>query len=192
MIWTHAKHPDKLGTLVARMRETGFDMASEPRTGALLRALAASKPAGRLVELGTGTGVGTCWLLDGADSSARLVSIDNDPVPQAVARDVLGSDPRLELVYGDAADWLRASQARSADLVFADAWVGKFDLLELSLDLLKPGGIWIGDDLLPQKNWPDGHALRVPALIASITAIKGFVVLPMAWASGIVLAVRQG
>ena len=162
MIETEPRHPAPLGTLTARTRELGFDMAYEPRTGALLRALAASKPAGHLVELGTGTGVGACWLLDGADAGAHLVSVDNDPVPQAVARDVLGNDPRLELVSADAADWLRARPARSADLVFADAWAGKFELLELSLGLLRPGGIWIGDDLLPQQNWPDGHAPRVP------------------------------
>jgi len=38
--------------------ELGFTMGSEPRTGALLRTLAASKPGGRFLELGTGTGVG--------------------------------------------------------------------------------------------------------------------------------------
>ena len=34
-----------------------FGMPSEPRTGALLRALAATKPSGRLLEIGTGTGL---------------------------------------------------------------------------------------------------------------------------------------
>ena len=35
-----------------------FDMISEPKVGALLATLAASKPAGRFLELGTGTGHG--------------------------------------------------------------------------------------------------------------------------------------
>ena len=68
-------------TLEAIVRDTcalGFDMASEPKTGALLMALAATKPAGRFLELGTGTGVGTAWLLAGMDGDARLDSIDND------------------------------------------------------------------------------------------------------------------
>jgi len=34
-------------------------MASEPLVGALLRTLAASKSGGRLLELGTGTGIAT-------------------------------------------------------------------------------------------------------------------------------------
>jgi len=56
----------------------GFKMASEPQIGSLLRTLAASKPGGRLLELGTGTGVGTAWLLDGMDAAARLETVDND------------------------------------------------------------------------------------------------------------------
>ena len=50
-------------------RQLGFTMASEPQTGSLLRTLAASKPSGRFLELGTGTGVGTAWLLAGMDAS---------------------------------------------------------------------------------------------------------------------------
>jgi predicted O-methyltransferase YrrM len=35
----------------------GFTMASDAWTGALLRTLAAAKPGGSLLELGTGTGL---------------------------------------------------------------------------------------------------------------------------------------
>ena len=54
-------------------------MASEPKTGALLAALAASKPGGRLLELGTGTGLGTAWLLSGMDADSHLDTVDTDP-----------------------------------------------------------------------------------------------------------------
>lgn len=37
----------------------GFTLASDPKTGSLLRTLAALKPGGQFLELGTGTGVGT-------------------------------------------------------------------------------------------------------------------------------------
>jgi predicted O-methyltransferase YrrM len=53
-------------------------MASEPKTGAFLAALAASKPGGRLLELGTGTGLGAAWLLAGMDAAARLDTVDAD------------------------------------------------------------------------------------------------------------------
>ena len=75
-----------------------FGMASEPLTGALLRTLAASKPCGRLLELGTGTGLATAWLLDGMDPSSTLISVDSDATVQAVAQRALGADPRLKLI----------------------------------------------------------------------------------------------
>src|SRR5947209_2998771 len=62
--------PVTLDALLRRTRELGLDAACESRTGGLLCVLAASKPGGRLLELGTGTGVGTAWLLDGMDSAA--------------------------------------------------------------------------------------------------------------------------
>ena len=77
--------PVTLDALLRRTRELGFDAACESRTGGLLCVLAASKPGGRLLELGTGTGVGTAWLLDGMDSAASLVSVDTDARVQAGA-----------------------------------------------------------------------------------------------------------
>ena len=51
--------PEVLGAIYRDTQDMGFAMASEPKTGALLRALAASKRSGRFLELGTGTGIGT-------------------------------------------------------------------------------------------------------------------------------------
>ena len=48
------------------------------------------KPGGRLIEIATGTGVGTCWLLDGMDAAATLTTVDTDPKVQAIARAHLG------------------------------------------------------------------------------------------------------
>ena len=51
-------------------------MASDPQTGSFLRALAASKPAANLLELGTGTGLSAAWLLDGMDATSQLDSVE--------------------------------------------------------------------------------------------------------------------
>src|SRR5437868_1979068 len=56
----------------------GFTMASDILTCSLLRTLAASKPAGKFLELGTGTGLATSWILQGMDHESSLLSIDND------------------------------------------------------------------------------------------------------------------
>jgi len=61
----------------------------------MLRTLVASKPGGRFLELGTGTGIATAWLLEGMDERSTLISVDNDGAVQSVARDSLGADNRL-------------------------------------------------------------------------------------------------
>ena len=53
----------------------------------------------------------------------------------------------------------------SFDLIYADAWPGKFSHLDEALGLLAAGGFYVIDDLLPQPNWPEGHAPKVPALV---------------------------
>jgi predicted O-methyltransferase YrrM len=165
-------------------------MASGLRTGALLRTMAASKPGGRLLELGTGTGIATCWLLDGMDPASQLVSVDVDASVQSVAREALSQDARLTLVTEDAIPFLRRQERGSFDLVFADALPGKYEGLDDALRVVKRGGFYIIDDMLPQPNWPDGHAAKVPALIAQLAARPDFRVTPMAWASGIVIVVK--
>ncbi len=166
-------------------------MASEPLVGAMLRVLAASKPGGRFLELGTGTGVGTAWILDGMDQGSTLLSVDTDPAPQAVAREMLGADPRLSLVAADGSRFLKAQTPNSFDLVFADAFPGKYESLDEALALVKAGGFYVIDDMLPQVNWPEGHAALVPELMERLAGRLDFEVLPLVLASGVVVGVRR-
>jgi predicted O-methyltransferase YrrM len=184
--------PPVLDRILARTVELGFDMASEPRTGALLRALGASKPSGRFLELGTGTGIATAWLLAGMDSQSRLTSVDIDPQVQEVARQFLGGDERLTLVLEDGIQFLKHEQPESYDFVFADAMPGKYDGLQDCLRVVKPGGFYVIDDMLPQANWPDGHAAKIPVLVNALANEEGLTIVPITWASGIVVAVKRG
>ena len=52
---SYIRPPVALARILKRTTDLRFEMASEDRTGALLRTLAASKPGGRFLELGTGT-----------------------------------------------------------------------------------------------------------------------------------------
>jgi predicted O-methyltransferase YrrM len=187
----HITAPSTIDDLWARTAALKFNMASEPRTGALLRALAASKPAGRILELGTGTGIGTAWLLSGMDENSTLTSVDADPQVQTVAREMLGRDPRLTLVTEDGAAFLRREVPQSFDLVFADAMPGKYEALEEALALVRPGGFYVIDDMLPQPNWPEGHAEKIPLLLDRLAKDSRFFIVPMVWASGVVIAVRK-
>ncbi len=183
--------PSTLPSILQETERMGFAMPSEPLIGALLRVLAASKPAGRFLELGTGTGIATAWLLSGMSRDSTLVSVDNDLKMQNIAAQILGSDNRLQLVNQDGMDYLSEQPAMSFDMVFADAMPGKYDGVSLSLGVVKPGGFWIGDDLLPQPNWPEGHASRIPLLLNELASQPEFVILPLTWASGAVVAVRK-
>jgi predicted O-methyltransferase YrrM len=182
--------PACLERILQRTAEIGFAMASEMRTGAMLRALAASKPAGRLLELGTGTGVASAWLRDGMDASSQLISIDPDPAVQEIARETFAGDSRVVLLTEDANSFLDRQPHASFDLVFADAMAGKYENLEKALAVVRAGGFYIVDDLLPQTNWPAGHAPKVPVLIRELMAHPEFTAVPLAWASGLVVAVR--
>ena len=70
-----------------RTAELGFDMPSDMRTKALLKALAASKPHGRLLELGTGTGPvdgGGVRDAEGAGQRHRISRHDDRPCAREV------------------------------------------------------------------------------------------------------------
>jgi len=186
-----ATPPSALGALERDSLAAGFTMSSEPRTGALLRAIAASKPGGRLLELGTGTGISTAWILDGMDSAARLLTVELEGAHSTIAQRHLGYDARVSFNVGDAADFIRSLAGRKFDMIFADTWPGKFDHLEEALELLGPGGLYVIDDLLPQPSWPAGHAPKVPGLIAALKRRSELVLCELAWSSGIAIAVRR-
>lgn len=183
--------PPALSALEQKSKDAHFGMASEPLVGALLRLLAASRPGGRILELGTGTGIATTWLLDGMDAHSSLVSVDNDADLQRIAAEALGHDKRLTLLTEDAAAFLRKQPARSFDLVFADAMPGKYQGIEDALAVVKAGGFYVVDDMLPQTNWPEGHAEKVPVLMQRLAAHQDFRIVPLVWASGVVIAVRK-
>lgn len=169
----------------------GFAMPSDRLTCSLLRTLAASKPNGRFLELGTGTGLSTSWILDGMDETSTLVSIDNDEALIAIAAECLAEDNRLSLINSDGADWVKSNAGRRFDYIFADTWHGKYLLLDEVLDMLDTGGLYIVDDMLPQSNWPDGHQEKAYNFVTHLESRSDLVVTKQHWATGIIIAVKK-
>jgi predicted O-methyltransferase YrrM len=182
--------PARYPAILARSRAAHFQMNSDVLTGSLLRTLAASKPCSCILELGTGAGLGTCWILDGMDAGSSLVSVENDAKILAIARNEIGADPRLTLIESDGGDFLAGCTDRF-DLIYADAWPGKYSHLDLALNLVKPGGIFLVDDILPQPNWPGGHDAKAAELIAKLEKVPGFRVTKLSWSTGLILCVKQ-
>jgi len=108
-----------------------------------------------------------------------------------IARRHLGGDRRARFHVSDGAEFLRAATPGQFDVIYADAWPGKFSHLDEALALLRLGGIYVIDDLLPQANWPDGHAAKVPTLIQDLERRDEFTTVRLAWASGLMLVVRR-
>ena len=72
----------------ARAAAAGFDLSCDDEVGALMAALAAGVPrGGRILELGTGVGVGLAWIVAGLEgrSDVEVHSVEVDPRTAAVA-----------------------------------------------------------------------------------------------------------
>lgn len=186
-----SQRPPALERILRDAAAIGFRMAAEDRTGALLRTLAATKTGGALLELGTGCGCSTAWILDGMDAASSLVTVDSEEKLVAIARRNLGVDPRVQFNVADGAEFLATLRGRRFDFIFADTWPGKFDHLEDALALLSPGALYVIDDLLPQPTWPADHANKVPSLIARLDRDPRLTVCGLAWATGILIATRH-
>lgn len=171
-------------------KASGFNMASDIQTCSLLKTLAASKPSGRFLELGTGTGLSTSWILAGMDRNSTLLSIDNDEKFLDIADRYLSQDSRLALVLADGEEWIENNKEMRFDYIFADTWHGKYLLLDEVLEMLNKGGIYIIDDMMPQPNWPEGHDQKAKNLIKDLEARKDLVLTKQVWATGIVIAVK--
>jgi len=64
-------------------------------------------------------------------------------------------------------------------------------MLEEALTMLKPGGLYIIDDMLPQPNWPQGHDKKAINLEKVLDEREDLSVTKMMWATGIIIGVKK-
>lgn len=169
----------------------GFEQTSDRKVGALLATLCTSKPHGKFLELGTGCGLSTAWMMNGMDNYSNLTTVDDDEKVIAVAKKYLFWDKRITIVCGKGESVIEEMEVNSIDMIFADTWPGKYHYLDETLALLKVGGIYIIDDMLPQDNWPDGHDDKVENLINLLHARDDLNVVEMNWASGVIICTKK-
>lgn len=179
-------HPE----IQRKSQEIGFTMPSDVFIGTLLKTLVSSKPGGRFLELGTGIGLSLSWMIDGMDNNATLISVDNDPQLVEIGQQYFGSDKRVSIVCEDGSNWIKAYTGKKFDLIFADAWPGKYSEIYEVLDLVKLGGFYVIDDMEAQPNWPEGHHKHVNRLVAFLENRTDFNLTKMNWSTGLILAVR--
>lgn len=175
----------------AKSKEIGFTMPSDVYIGTLLKTLITSKPNANLLELGTGIGLSLSWMVAGMDANSRLISIDNDPKLTEIALDYFGDDGRVKIVCQDGTAWIKAYTGEKFDLIFADAWPGKYSEIDEVLGLVKIGGFYVIDDMSAQPNWPAGHQENVERLVAYLEDREDFTLTKMNWSTGLIIAARK-
>ena len=53
-------------------------------------------------------------------------------------------------------------------------------------------GLYIVDDMLPQPNWPEGHAAEVEAFMDILAARPDLHVATLEWSTGVIIATKAG
>lgn len=153
---------------------------SIPEVKRLVATLVASKPGGRIAEIGTSYGDGAKAIVAALPPGTSFVTVELDPERAAQARAAL-EGTEAQVVEGDWRDHL--PQRGPFDLVFADGGVG-YDQV---IDLLAPGGIVIKDDLTPGDP-VEGDATRQALLLDERVEAAELLVTPE---MAVIVAVRR-
>ena len=118
-----------------------------------------------------------------------LIVEDDRRIAQNILRGLVSENFDAEIAH-DGITGKQMALDKKFDLIFADAWPGKYETLIETLNLLKVGGFYIIDDMLHQPNWPDGHIHNVEQLIAQLEQIPTLSLTKMNWSTGIVIVTK--
>ena len=179
-----------------RARDAGFAQSCEAAVGRLLATLAANVPdGGRVLELGTGAGVGTAWIISGLlpRADVTVVTVERDHATAALTQDA-GWPPFVTRMRDDGLAALAGMRARDIafDLIFADAPAGKWDGLDQVIAALAPHGMLIVDDMTPQPGWSDEHQAATEQVRRTLLAAPELTSVELAHGSGVILSARAG
>lgn len=154
-------------------RERGIELGvldATPGSGAYLKYVASLISAQSVVEIGTGSGVGTLWLLKGVMSSGVITTIDPEVQHIQVAKQVLIdadiAPNRYRLITSDYLDVMRKLADRAYDLVvFRGNPEDILDVVDEAHRILRVGGILAIDHFFGGGKVPD-PAQRDPKTVA--------------------------
>jgi demethylmenaquinone methyltransferase/2-methoxy-6-polyprenyl-1,4-benzoquinol methylase len=147
------------------------------------------RQGGRVLEIGTGTGVATAWVLSGLGTryDVTVTTIERDAQLGALARQADWPsfvDPRvgdvLELVH----------RLGRFDLIYAKAESGKLDGLSQTIGALDSKGLLVLDEMAAQPNWEADRRAKTDKARQIVLMHPALTAVELAHGSGMVLACR--
>lgn len=190
-------------TVLERARERATELGIDPvlpGAGVLLRLLAASVDARSAVEIGTGAGVGSLYLLSGMNDAGVLTTIDPEFENQRAAREAFtdaGIRPaRARTIAGSPRDVVGRLTDHAYDLVCFPAQTPHAeDLLEHAERLLRPGGVLVitnalFHDRVADPAARDAETVRIRALLHAVQGSENLRAALVPSGDGVLAAVR--
>lgn len=192
------------GDIIGDARERGSELGVSPLlagAGAALRSIAAMVNARTAVEVGTGTGVGSLYILSGMAADGVLTTIDPEPENQRVARESFSkagvARTRVRTIGGRGEDVLSRLTPNAYDMVVLCAdHPHILDLADTSMRLLRTGGVLVVlnamfHDRVADTSYQDATTSRIRELLATIAADERLVTALSPAGDGVLTAVRR-
>ncbi len=190
--------------VLARARERGTELGADPvlpGAGAVLRLLAASVGARAAVEIGTGSGVGSLYLLAGMAADGVLTTIDPEVENQRAARLAFNEAgiraARVRTIAGQPRDVIGRLTDHAYDLVSFPAHAPHaVELLDHARRLLRPGGVLVlphalYHDRVADPTARDATTQSVRALLRSVQESEDLVAALTGSGDGVLAAVLR-
>jgi predicted O-methyltransferase YrrM len=182
--------PPRVDAALSRAAHAGFELSCDTAVGQLLAVLAAAVPRNaRILELGTGFGVGLAWITHGLEGRADVEVVSIESGLRAIEAARLGNWPSfVSIVDGDAVTLLPT--VGEFDLVFADAEGGKWERLDLTLAAVRLDGVLIVDDMTPACWETERHRLKTAEVRDRLFSDSRFVSAEVTQGTGVILSTR--
>ena len=174
-----------------RAAEHGFEHSCERGVGDVIAVLAAATPPnGRILELGTGLGVGLAWILSGlgARTDVEVVSIEWD-AERVLSIAEIDLPAHASIVAGDIEALLPT--LGQFDLIFADAEAGKWTGLDLTIAALAPRALLFVDDMEISRYDSSHDRSLVEVVREALMTDPRLVAVELNVGSGMILASRR-
>lgn len=152
---SYVTEPDQIRAARLASIEHGIEPVT-PAMGSFLRSLVAMTDAKQIVEVGTGLGVSSQWLLAG-NQEAHLTSLEKDVDHQQTAKDLFGEAgilaSRIRLISGEPNEVLARLNEETYDLVVINSrGKGTLEGVSTAIHLVRPGGVVVVTHVLAGGN----------------------------------------